>query len=152
MPEIEISDVIVKFPFVPNTIQRDFVSNVLKCLDKPENAVLKSPTGLIWHGIQCTEENSFQWFCISIFIGTESTFCLLTATLGWMEQAQGTPQTVIYTCKTHTQVAKGRIVNIDLIESDSFLQVEKNSDHFMSSNFCTLWNCNWIVSWSMTMK
>lgn len=47
MPEIEISDIIVKFPFVPNTIQRDFVSNVVKCFDKSENAVLKSPTGLI---------------------------------------------------------------------------------------------------------
>lgn len=59
MYEIEIRDIIVKFPFVPNAIQRDFVSNVIECLNKSENAVLKSPTGLIRHDIQFTAVLSF---------------------------------------------------------------------------------------------
>lgn len=47
MFEIEISGIIVKFPFAPDTIQRDFMSSVIECLDMSENAMLMSPTGEI---------------------------------------------------------------------------------------------------------
>lgn len=114
MPEIEINGVIVKFPLVPDTIQRDFIFNVITCLDKSENVTLKSPAGSMK---RYTFSSQKTWFSMSlhhIFVGTGTTLCLLSATLAWMEQTKApTPPTVIYTCKTRSQIAKGICKTVD---------------------------------------
>lgn len=47
MPEIDINGVLVKFPFEPYEIQRDYMKSVIQCLDleNDRNAILESPTG-----------------------------------------------------------------------------------------------------------
>lgn len=46
MPSIEINGVDVKFPYKPYDVQRHYMEKVIEALDKEENAVLESPTGL----------------------------------------------------------------------------------------------------------
>lgn len=55
MTTIEISGVTVKFPFPPYEVQRNYMAKVIECLDKSQNAMLESPTGLKWHDIQFIE-------------------------------------------------------------------------------------------------
>lgn len=46
MPIILIRDVPVVFPFEPHEVQREYMKKVIESLDKSQNAVLESPTGL----------------------------------------------------------------------------------------------------------
>lgn len=43
--EIEINGVLVKFPFEPYALQKDYMTQVISALDNKKNAVLESPTG-----------------------------------------------------------------------------------------------------------
>lgn len=46
MPVIDINGVLVKFPYQPYDVQRNYMEKVIEALDKGENAILESPTGL----------------------------------------------------------------------------------------------------------
>lgn len=48
MPIIDINGVPVDFPFQPYEVQKDYMAKVIECLDKSQNAMLESPTGLTW--------------------------------------------------------------------------------------------------------
>ncbi|XP_058817488.1 regulator of telomere elongation helicase 1 homolog [Topomyia yanbarensis] len=45
MPEYEINNVPVNFPFEPYQVQRDYMAKVIECLQNGTNGVLESPTG-----------------------------------------------------------------------------------------------------------
>lgn len=48
MHECLINDVSVKFPFEPYPLQRDYMQKIIECLENSANAILESPTGLIY--------------------------------------------------------------------------------------------------------
>ncbi|XP_076299297.1 regulator of telomere elongation helicase 1 isoform X2 [Lasioglossum baleicum] len=60
MPEVTINNVIVNFPFKPYSVQEDYMTKVIECLQNSKNGVLESPTG------------------------TGKTLCLLCSSLSWL--------------------------------------------------------------------
>ncbi|XP_012148049.2 regulator of telomere elongation helicase 1 [Megachile rotundata] len=45
MPEITINNIIVNFPFKPYSVQEEYMTKVIECLQNNKNGVLESPTG-----------------------------------------------------------------------------------------------------------
>ncbi|XP_029051589.2 regulator of telomere elongation helicase 1 homolog isoform X1 [Osmia bicornis bicornis] len=60
MPEVTINNVIVNFPFKPYSVQEEYMTKVIECLQNNKNGVLESPTG------------------------TGKTLCLLCSSLSWL--------------------------------------------------------------------
>lgn len=59
MPIIEISGILVDFPFEPYPSQVKYMKSVIQSLENGQNGMLQSPTGMILNKLQ-KKENSFD--------------------------------------------------------------------------------------------
>ncbi|KAG5499419.1 hypothetical protein JKF63_07982 [Porcisia hertigi] len=97
--DVDVSGILVSFPFDPYPAQVEFMRSVVECLQNGFNGLLESPTG------------------------TGKTLCLLCSTLGWLaatspgavlrhtsgqaQQGRGTrTQKVVYCSRTHAQLTQ----------------------------------------------
>lgn len=114
MPEIDINGVLVKFPFEPYDIQRDYMKSVIQCLELENdgNAILESPTGRFDQKETIDVNFISSTFHLNKNLGTGKTLCLLCSTLGWVEkrareEGRSNAPKVIYASRTHSQISQG---------------------------------------------
>ena len=84
MTKTQISGYDIMFPFEPYQIQKDFIENLLRTLDRKTNGLQQSPTG------------------------TGKTLSLLTGCLAWLNKKRQLGEfkstSIIYMSRTHTQI------------------------------------------------
>lgn len=80
---LKLRDTPVFFPFQPYDTQKDYMQDVIECLDNRKHAILESPTG------------------------TGKTLSLLCSTLAWIDNNNGREKSLIYyTSRTHMQLSQ----------------------------------------------